>query len=141
VQRVFQRFFARPARVLVVDPDTEGTQAVAQILQPVFRVDVVATGQQALQRLSTFQPDLVMTEFDLPDMVGIDLIRASKEYTQSRQITWIIATTRRAIADKVASFQVGADDFLVKPLQLQDLPYLLLARYRFHQVTHRLSFP
>jgi DNA-binding response OmpR family regulator len=136
----FQRFTRTPGRLLIVEPNPQEAQALLSLLQPQYRVEIAFTGKKALERLAAFQPEVVMTEIDLPDLSGVELIRTARTVPEQRQIIWIVTTRRNAIADKVASFQAGATDHLVKPLDLQALPALLRNAYRLHQVAQKLVF-
>jgi DNA-binding response OmpR family regulator len=139
MHHVFERFETLPSRVLIVDPDQVSTQHLTRLLRPLYQVESVPSGTSALQRLALFRPTLILLEFDLPDMSGVDLIGRVQRQFPTPPIAWIMTTTRQSIADKVASFQAGAVDYLIKPLRLDTLSYRINNAYRFYQMTLRQS--
>jgi CheY-like chemotaxis protein len=136
---LFQRFTRSPARLLIVEPNPTDAQALVARLKPLYRLETVTSGHQALERLASFQPEVVITELDLPDFSGIELIQRARSLPQHRHIVWVAVGYRRAFADKVASFRAGATEHLVKPLDLQTLPALLRSAYHLHDLTEKLT--
>ena len=115
---------ATGARVLVVD-DEPAIQRVVQtnLTGHGFRVDTAATGQEGLDASTRVRPDLVLLDLGLPDMDGLDVIRAIR----ARGSTPIVVLSARgAEHDKVAALDLGADDYLTKPFGVNEL----LARVR-----------
>jgi DNA-binding response OmpR family regulator len=62
------------------------------------------------------KPSLIVTELDLPDTRGLDLVATLHDNPLTHHVLLMVVTTRRMIQDKIASFQAGADDYLVKPV-------------------------
>jgi two-component system, OmpR family, KDP operon response regulator KdpE len=112
------------ARVLVVDDEPAILRAVQTNLSGHgFRVDTAGTGQEAMEATSRVRPDLVLLDLGLPDMDGLDVIRAIR----SRMPTPIVVLSARgAEHEKVAALDLGADDYLTKPFGVNEL----LARIR-----------
>lgn len=112
------------ARVLVVDDEPAILRAVQTNLNGHgFRVDTASTGQEAMEATSRVRPDLVLLDLGLPDMDGLDVIRAIR----SRMPTPIVVLSARgAEHEKVAALDLGADDYLTKPFGVNEL----LARIR-----------
>src|SRR5438105_11194262 len=115
---------ASGARVLVVDDEAAILRAVQTNLSGHgFRVDTAATGQEALDATTRVRPDIVLLDLGLPDMDGLDVIRAIR----SRMPTPIVVLSARgAEHEKVAALDLGADDYLTKPFGVNEL----LARIR-----------
>src|SRR5260370_18351363 len=101
---------------LFVDPDGASAERLAGALRARWATKVVASAQEAKAALRVSQPWLVVTELDLPDMRGLDLLAALHDQPLTRHVMLMIVTTRRRISDKIAGFQAGADDYLVKPV-------------------------
>ena len=115
----------RPVRILVVEDDQE----IAQVLQRSLRMegyDVKLTddGAQALDDTQAFLPDLIVLDLGLPGMDGIEVARQLRRDKDDTPI--LILTARDALDSRVAGLDVGADDYLVKPFERQEL----LARLR-----------
>jgi DNA-binding response OmpR family regulator len=101
---------------LIIDPDAASAERLAGALRTSWATKVVTNAQEAKAALRVSQPWLVVTELDLPDMRGLDLLAALHDHPHTRHVMLMIVTTRRMISDKIAGFQVGADDYLVKPV-------------------------
>jgi len=115
----------RPVRVLVVEDDQE----IAQVLQRSLRMegyDVKLTGDgaQALDDTQAFLPDLIVLDLGLPGIDGIEVARQLRRDEDDTPI--LMLTARDALDSRVEGLDVGADDYLVKPFERQEL----LARMR-----------
>jgi DNA-binding response OmpR family regulator len=115
----------RPVRVLVVEDDQE----IAQVLQRSLRMegyDVKLTGDgaKALDDTQAFLPDLIVLDLGLPGMDGIEVARQLRRDEDDTPI--LMLTARDALDSRVEGLDVGADDYLVKPFERQEL----LARMR-----------
>jgi two-component system KDP operon response regulator KdpE len=112
------------ARVLVVDDEPGILRAVQTNLgRHDFRVDTASTGQDALSEYARLHPDLVLLDLGLPDMDGLDVIRAIR---QRASTPIVVLSARGAERDKVTALDIGADDYLTKPFGVNEL----LARVR-----------
>jgi DNA-binding response OmpR family regulator len=115
----------RPVRVLVVEDDEE----IAQVLQRALRLEgyevkVAGDGVQALDDVHAFLPDLIVLDLGLPRLDGIDVARRLRRDEDDTPI--LMLTARDALDSRVEGLDVGADDYLVKPFERQEL----LARLR-----------
>jgi DNA-binding response OmpR family regulator len=117
---------------LFIDPDVASAERLAGALRAYWVTKVVASAQEANAVLRITQPWLVVTELDLPDMRGLDLLVALHDQPHTRHVMLMIVTARHTISDKIAGFQAGADDYLVKPVdrELFALHVELLSRLR-----------
>jgi DNA-binding response OmpR family regulator len=116
---------ARPVRVLVVEDDQE----IAQVLQRSLRLEgyevrLSSDGESALEQTHAFLPDLVVLDLGLPRMDGIDVARRMRADDDDTPI--LMLTARDALDSRVEGLDSGADDYLVKPFERQEL----LARIR-----------
>jgi DNA-binding response OmpR family regulator len=115
----------RPVRVLVVEDDTE----IAQVLQRSLRLEgyevkLAGDGVQALEEAHAFLPDVLVLDLGLPRLDGIDVAKRLRDGGDDVPI--LMLTARDALDSRVAGLDVGADDYLVKPFERQEL----LARLR-----------
>jgi DNA-binding response OmpR family regulator len=116
--------FERPPRVLVVEDD----DAIAQVLQRSLRMEgydvrVAGDGVAALDQAHAFLPDLVILDLGLPKLDGIEVARTIRK---SDDVPILVLTARDAVESRVEGLDSGADDYLVKPFERQEL----LARLR-----------
>lgn len=89
-----------------------------------FDVDVAADGYQALAALRDQQPDIMVLDLMLPGVDGVDItrrIRAAESADGTGRLPILMLTARDSIADRVAGLDAGADDYLVKPFDFDEL--------------------
>jgi two-component system, OmpR family, response regulator MprA len=115
---------AATGRVLVVEDD----QAIADVLRRTLRqegheVRSAADGEQALSAAAEFMPDLVILDLGLPKLDGVEVLRRLRA---EDDVPVLILTARADLDDRVEGLDTGADDYLVKPFERQEL----LARMR-----------
>ena len=116
--------YARPPRVLVVEDDED----IAQVLQRSLRLEgyevrLAADGVVALDQAHAFAPDLVILDLGLPLLDGVHVARKLRG---EGDVPILVLTARDAIESRVEGLDAGADDYLVKPFDRQEL----LARLR-----------
>jgi two-component system phosphate regulon response regulator OmpR len=103
------------ASVLVVDPAVMLHEQVGAMLQGLFEVRYATTAAEARAALERRPPDLLVLEVDLPDANGLELCEQLRADPATQRLPILILTARGSIQEKVAGFQAGADDYLVKP--------------------------
>jgi two-component system phosphate regulon response regulator PhoB len=91
-----------------------------------YLVNVAENGAQALSKVHESAPDLVILDWMLPELSGIEVCRQLREDPDSREVPVIMLTARGEEADRVKGLASGADDYVVKPFS----PAELLARVR-----------
>jgi DNA-binding response OmpR family regulator len=116
--------FGRAPRVLVVEDD----DAIAQVLQRSLRMEgyevrIAGDGVAGLEEAHAFLPDLVVLDLGLPRLDGIDV---AKQLRERDDTPILMLTARDAVEARVEGLDSGADDYLVKPFERQEL----LARLR-----------
>ncbi|HEX6744542.1 MAG TPA: response regulator transcription factor [Solirubrobacteraceae bacterium] len=114
----------RDPRVLVVEDDEE----IAQVLQRSLRLEgyevrVAGDGETALDQSAAFNPDLVILDLGLPKLDGMEVARRLRS---ADDVPILMLTARDALEARVEGLDAGADDYLVKPFERQEL----LARLR-----------
>jgi DNA-binding response OmpR family regulator len=114
----------RQARVLIVEDDED----IAQVLQRSLRLEgyetrIAGDGEAALGAAADFVPDIVVLDLGLPKLDGIDVARRLRA---SDDVAILMLTARDALESRVEGLDAGADDYLVKPFERQEL----LARLR-----------
>ena len=120
--------------VLFVDPDTESAERLAQTLPNLSAVAVVSTAQAAVAAITARVPDLIVTELDLPDAHGVRLIQSVHDAPLTHRVLILVVTHRTSFRDKIDAFQAGADDYLVKPVDPEQLVTHVRLVSRFRQI-------
>ena len=113
------------AKILVVDDDPAIRNLIFRFLsQKNYQVESANDGQSALKMFDQFNPDLVILDVNLPDALGYNLCEDMQERTD---VFILMLTSRSDAADKKEGFLKGADDYLTKPFDLQELEYRVKA--------------
>ena len=115
---------AEPARILLVEDEDAVRTAVADALRAEgLLVEALADGAVAAAVAPGFRPDLALLDVMLPGLDGLALARRLRA---GDELPVLFLTARDAVADRLAGFEAGADDYVVKPFALEEL----LARVR-----------
>jgi two-component system, OmpR family, response regulator MprA len=115
---------AHTGRVLVVEDDQEIAEVLRRTLrQEGHEVRSAGDGEEALSAASEFMPDLVILDLGLPKLDGVEVLRRLRV---DGDVPVLILTARSQLDDRVEGLDTGADDYLVKPFERQEL----LARMR-----------
>jgi two-component system KDP operon response regulator KdpE len=111
-------------RILVVDDQPQVRRFMRSTLtREGYEIDDAKTGEEALQKLRDFHPDLVLLDMNMPGIGGLETCREIRAGTSAGII---MLTVRNTDDDKVAALDAGADDFVTKPFSTPEL----LARIR-----------
>src|ERR1700722_19165025 len=115
------------ARILIVEDEEALTLLLRYNLETQgFEVETVARGDEADTRLKEGTPDLVILDWMLPGLSGIELCRRLRARPETRQLPIIMLTARGEESERVRGLATGADDYIVKPFSVPEL----LARIR-----------
>ena len=111
-------------RILIVDDEPQIRRIMRTTLVGAgYEVDDAKTGEEALERVRKFRPDLVLLDMNMPGMGGLAACRAIRSDTGTAVI---MLTVRNSESDKVGALDAGADDYITKPFSMPEL----LARIR-----------
>lgn len=111
-------------RILIVDDEPQIRRIMrTTLIAEGYEVDDAKTGEEGLEKLRDFRPELVLLDMNMPGMGGLAACRAIRSDTS---IGVVMLTVRNSEADKVAALDAGADDYITKPFSTPEL----LARIR-----------
>lgn len=125
------------AKILVVDDDPAVRNLIQRfLLKQNYQVESAEDGKTALSIFEKFNPDLVILDVNLPDVIGFNLCQEM----QSRSGVFVLLLTSRTDeADKIRGFSKGADDYLTKPFGLGELEVRVGAILRRQRVVTSLE--
>ncbi|MDQ6998166.1 MAG: ATPase, T2SS/T4P/T4SS family [Mariprofundus sp.] len=113
--------------ILVVDDSSSVRNLVEFVLDADgYKILQAEDGQQAWDILQRMKPNLVLTDFEMPNMTGIELLRRMREQERFNDVPIIMLTARKDEDDEVKGFTAGADDYIGKPVE----PLKLQARVK-----------
>ena len=109
-------------RVLIVDDDPDIQRLVSYNLsQAGFQVTAASSGRTALETVQKHPPDLIILDIMMPDIDGMEVCRTLRQHENSRRIPIIMLTARADEIDRVVGFELGADDYVMKPFSPREL--------------------
>lgn len=109
------------ASILVVDNDvTSRAQISAGLRELGHQVSETASAGSALAVMQTSRPDLLVCDYALPDLAGVDLLGDVRRNDELRSIRVIMTSARKQTDDIVAALESGADDFVSKPIDMAE---------------------
>ncbi|MDZ8051883.1 MAG: ATP-binding protein [Aulosira sp. ZfuVER01] len=113
-------------RILVVDDKWENRSVVISLLEEIgFVMSEATDGQEALEKALQFLPDLIITDLTMPVMDGFELTRRLRQMPEFQELVIIVSSASVFESDEHKSIGVGADDFLPKPVNADDLLVIL----------------
>ncbi|CAM5264486.1 response regulator transcription factor [Streptomyces xanthochromogenes] len=114
-----------PVRILVVDDEPDVTDVLSGVMTGEgWQVRTAADGTTALATARDFRPDAVVLDWMLPDLDGLQILRALRR--EAPQVCVLFLTARDAVEDRIAGITAGGDDYVTKPYSLEEV----LARLR-----------
>ncbi len=129
-----------PARLLVVDDVPQNRTLLQRMLTAEgYVVSAAEDGAVALRMVETEAPDLIVSDIDMPVLNGIDLCRRVKERASTRLVPFILITGLADRANRIAGIEAGADDFLGKPFDSQELKARVRSLLRIKRYTDELD--
>jgi two-component system phosphate regulon response regulator PhoB len=109
-------------RVVVVEDEKDLMKLVAYNLrQAGYAVEPVLTGEEALEAVARARPDLMILDLMLPGISGLEVCRRLKSEPETREVPVLILTARGHEMDRIAGFELGADDYVTKPFSVREL--------------------
>jgi putative two-component system response regulator len=126
--------------ILVADDNEANRELVSAFLNAEgYRIVCVADGQQALARLQSESIDLALLDVVMPRPTGFELCQAMKSKPETRLIPVVLLTSLNSEADRIHGHMCGADDFLSKPVNKQELIARVHSLVRLKQFTDELD--
>ncbi len=111
-----------PRKILVVDDDSAVRSTIALMLEEEgYTVDKASDGNDALAKVRDVKPELILMDVEMPGLGGREVCRIIKGNKNFGFIPVILVTARQDLHTKVEGFEMGADDYIVKPINMMEL--------------------
>ncbi len=127
----------RKVRVLLVDDDPHSQEKIRQALEGVYSVQCATSLVEAEGYIVGQPPDILISEALLGCESGLDLCRFVRVMPSLRHLPIMLVTTRATLEDKVAGFDAGADDYVVKPFDVSHLAARIRLLLRIKHIEQR----
>ncbi|MDD3444849.1 MAG: diguanylate cyclase [Zavarzinia sp.] len=139
---VAAQFEAQPPQaqsILIVDDDPAIVQLLGEMLKPFGEIRFALSGEQALAITTSFTPDLILLDINMPGVNGLDVCRRLKANPGLREVPIIFVTGQNDLTSEVAALEAGAVDFIAKPLATPIVVARVRTHLRLHQLTEALK--
>ncbi|MDE5997751.1 MAG: response regulator [Muribaculaceae bacterium] len=126
-----QRQSSRPkpltagGKVLVVDDDAELRGYLSSVLAKYYKVKEASDGNEALKIVADWSPDIVVSDVVMPGMDGLTLLKRIKSNSDTNHIPVVLLSSKTALSDRMAGWDKGADGYLGKPFNTDELEALV----------------
>jgi len=108
--------------ILIVDDNKVNVELIKAQLKPYnYNIQIAYDGEEALEKIDTNPPDIVLLDLMMPKISGYEVCRSIKQNKETQFIPVIIITALQELEDKIKAIELGADDFLVKPFNKLEL--------------------
>ena len=109
-------------KILVVDDEERNLRLMTAMLEPEgYDVVLAGNGTEALQKAREEFPDVVLLDIMMPGLDGFEVAKQLKDSEETRTVPIIMVTALNEVGDRVKALEVGADDFLSKPVDKTEL--------------------
>ena len=128
------------AQILIIDDD----QAIQILLTRTlarqgYEIILASDGEEGLAKARQLRPALVICDWVMPRMNGLEVCRQVKAIPELSTTFFILLTSQRSIEDRVKGLDAGSDDFLCKPIEMSELKARVRAGLRLHQLSRDLQ--
>jgi len=124
--------------IVLAEDDVRLADMVAQLLSEEYTVYVGHDGAEALELVKQHQPQLLITDVDMPNMDGIELSRRFREITNEKLAPIIILSAMIDLGTRLAGLEAGAVDYVTKPFDPAELKARVRAQFRMRELAMRL---
>ncbi len=127
-------------KILIVEDERDTRFILDKLLtKNNFEVLAVNNGKEALKALETYTPKVILADWTMPVMDGLELCNQVKSDERFKTLYFIILTARTSLRDRVTGLDVGADDFLMKPIENQELVARIRSGIRIYNLQRELK--
>lgn len=108
-------------KVAIIDDFEESCSLMAEILSPYYQCNYVCQADKALDFINTFKPDLILMDYKMPYVTGVELCKVIKEDPQLKQTPVIFVSGAVTSDERIETLESGGDDFISKPFHPKEL--------------------
>ncbi|MEM1107346.1 MAG: HD domain-containing phosphohydrolase [Planctomycetota bacterium] len=125
--------------VLIVDDDEMNIAILEEILGERFPLLTARNGQEAVEQVETHRPWLVLMDIMMPVMNGYDACRAMKIGDELSTPQIILVSAKASTGERVAGYEAGADDYIIKPFEDEELVAKIRVQHRLREAVHEAA--
>ncbi|MBI1931827.1 MAG: response regulator [Ignavibacteriales bacterium] len=131
---------AEKNKILIVEDEEDSRFIYERLLvKNGYEIKSVNNGEEALEIIGDFKPSIILADWTMPKLNGIELCNIIKSKEEYKLIYFILLTARTSLKDRVEGLDTGADDYLVKPIDNQELVARIRSGIRIHNLQNELK--
>ena len=108
-------------KILLVDDTSDNLEILKLYLEDDYELETAMSGEEALEKLPQFQPDLILLDVMMPGMNGLDTCRCIRSLPHTDHIKILFLSAKAGAADRELGLDAGGNDYLAKPFEEDDL--------------------
>lgn len=108
-------------KVLIVDDEPKNLRIIAEILEEYLDYETAANGEEALTKVESFLPDLILLDIMMPGIDGYEVCKRIRESDHFKSVKIILVSGKAMIEERLKGYEVGADDYMTKPFEHEEL--------------------
>ncbi len=137
---VYQRTSTLMFKILVIDDDVAILELLKRTLKKQgYDVSVAADGEEGIEQAKQLRPALIICDWIMPKLTGIEVCRQVKATSELSTTQFFLLTSLGSVSDRVTGLDAGADDFISKPIEMNELYARVRAGLRLHQLSQDLQ--
>jgi sigma-B regulation protein RsbU (phosphoserine phosphatase) len=126
-------------KILIVEDEEDSRFIYERLLaKSGYNIKTAENGDEALKIIDEFKPKVILADWTMPKLNGIELCNILKNNEEYKLIYFILLTARTSLKDRVEGLDTGADDYLVKPIDNQELVARIRSGLRIHNLQNEL---
>ena len=128
------------ATILIIDDDPTIKLLLTRVLEKSgYEIAIAKDGKEGVEKALEIKPALIISDWLMPHLTGLEVCRCVKQNPALATTFFILITSRVSVEDRVQGLDAGADDFICKPIDLQELQARVRAGLRLHQLSEDLQ--
>lgn len=108
-------------RILAVDDNQTNLGIIEEALEAEYQLEFALSGEECLERVEAFRPDIVLLDIMMPGIDGYETCKRLREMSTLNSCKIILVSARAMVQERLAGYEVGADDYIVKPFDCEEL--------------------
>jgi class 3 adenylate cyclase len=129
-----------PSKILIVDDEPFNLDLLEQeLMEHDYNIERAVDGVDALEKTESFRPDLILLDYMMPRMSGLEVVKQLRNNDQHKGIPVILLTAKATQEDKIKGLDAGADDYVTKPFDSFELLARVRAMLRIKELHDRLE--
>ena len=108
-------------KILAVDDNPDNGAIIEELFGDRYDLRAATTGEEALEIAQDFQPDIVLLDIMMPGLDGYEVCQRLREYPSLAETKILMVTAKGALEDRVKGYEVGANDFITKPFDEENI--------------------